>query len=78
MPISQTDGYFEKPGRNYTNADALSHFPEDIKEYNKTYTNEVFSVVTDGIKTQECCNEPWLCAVNTSSDLKNLCSFCWL
>ena len=40
-----------KPGRNNTDADVLSRFPEDIKEYNKTYTNEVFSAVTDGTKT---------------------------
>ena len=40
-----------------------------MKEYNKTYTNEVFSAVTDGIKSQECCNEAWLCAVNTNSNL---------
>ena len=40
-----------------------------LKEYNKTYTNEVFSTVTDGIKTQECCNEVWLLAVNTNSNL---------
>ena len=40
-----------------------------LKEYNKTYTNEVFSTVTDGIKTQECCNEVWLFAVNTNSNL---------
>ena len=46
-----------KPGRNNTDVDALSRFPEDIKEYNKTYTNEVFSAVTDGKKTQECSNE---------------------
>ena len=31
--------------------------------------NEVFSAVTDGITTQECCNEAWLCAVNTNSNL---------
>ena len=31
-----------KPERDNTNADALSHFPEDIEDYNKTYTNEVF------------------------------------
>ena len=37
-----------KPGRNNTDADALSRFPEDIKEYNKTYKNEAFSAVTDG------------------------------
>ena len=46
-----------KPGRNNTDVDALSRFPEDIKEYNKTYTNEVFSAVTDGKKTRECSNE---------------------
>ena len=40
-----------KPGRNNTDADTSSRFPEDIKEYKKTYTNEVFSAVTDGIKT---------------------------
>ena len=57
-----------KPGRNNTNADAFSCFPEDIKKYNKTYMNEVFSAVTDGIKTQEWCNEAWLCAVNTNSN----------
>ena len=58
-----------KPGRNNTDADALSRFPEDIKEYNKTYTNEVFSAVADGIKTQECCNEAWLCALNTNGNV---------
>ena len=58
-----------KPGRNNTDADALSRFQEDIKEYNKTYTNEVFSAVTDGIKTQERSSEAWLCAVNTNSNL---------
>ena len=58
-----------KPGRNNTDADALSRFPEDIKEYNKTYTNEVFSAVTDGIKTHECCNEAWLCGLNTNSNV---------
>ena len=47
----------------------LSCFPEDIKEYKKTCTNEVFSAATDGIKTQECCNKAWLCAVNTNSNL---------
>ena len=25
-----------KPGRNYANADVLSHFPENIEEPNKT------------------------------------------
>ena len=58
-----------KPGRNNTDADALRRFPQDIKEYNKTYTNEVFSAVTDEIKRQECWNEAWLCAVNTNSNL---------
>ena len=52
-----------KPGRNNTDADVLSRFPEDINEYEKTYTNEVHSAVTDGIKTQEYHNEAWLCAV---------------
>ena len=52
-----------KPGRNNTDADVLSRFPEDINEYEKTYTDEVHSAVTDGIKTQECHNEAWLCAV---------------
>ena len=27
------------------------------------------SVGTDGIKTQECCNEAWLCAVNANTNL---------
>ena len=58
-----------KPGRNNTDADALRRFPQDIKEYNKTYTNEVFSAVTDEIKRQECWNEAWLCAVNSNSNL---------
>ena len=58
-----------KPGRNNTDVEALSRFPEDIKEYNKIYTNEVFLVVTDGIKAQEWCNEAWFCAVNTNSNL---------
>ena len=31
--------------------------------------NEVFSAVTDGIKTQKCSNEAWLCAVTTNSNL---------
>ena len=31
-----------KPESNNTNANALNHFPEDIENYNKTYTNEVF------------------------------------
>ena len=31
-----------KPKSNNTNANALNHFPEDIENYNKTYTNEVF------------------------------------
>ena len=53
-----------KPGRNNTDADALSRFPEDIKEYNKTYTNEVFSAVTDGTKTGML-----PCAANTNSNL---------
>ena len=57
-----------KPGRNNTNADTLSCFPEDIKEFNKTYTNEVFTAVTDGIKTQEYSNEAWLSAVNANSN----------
>ena len=38
-----------KPGRNNTDVEVLRRFPEDIKEYNKIYTNEVFLVVTDGI-----------------------------
>ena len=42
-----------KPGRNNTDADALIPLPEDIKKYNKTYTNEAISAVTDGIKTQK-------------------------
>ena len=56
---------YYKPGRNNTDADVFSRFPEDINEYGKPYTNEVYSAVTDGIKTQECeCyNEAWLCAV---------------
>ena len=58
-----------KLGRNNTDADVLSRFPEDIKDNNKTYTNEVFSIVTDGIKTQECCKEAWPCAVNIKSNL---------
>ena len=59
-----------KPGRNNANADVLSHFPENIEEPNKTQKNGVFSVVTDGIKKQECCNEAWLCAVNINNLLK--------
>ena len=31
--------------------------------------SEVISAVTDGIKTQECSNETWLCAVNTNSNI---------
>ena len=58
-----------KPGRNNADAAALSRFPEDIKEYIKTYTNDVLSVGTDGTKTQECCNEAWLCAVNANTNL---------
>ena len=42
-----------KPGRNNTDADALIPLPEDIKKYNKTYTNEAISAVTDEIKTQK-------------------------
>ena len=55
-----------KPGRNNADADALTRFSEYFKEYNKTYTNEVFSAVTDGIKIQECCNDAWLYAVKTN------------
>lgn len=58
-----------KPGSNNIDADALSRFPEDIKEYKKTCDKETITAVTEGIKTQKHCNEAWLCAVNTSNNL---------
>ena len=40
-----------------------------MKEYNKTCRNEAFSAVPDGRKIQIYCNEAWLCAVNTNSNI---------
>ena len=60
--------FMQKWGKN-TNADVLSRFPENIKNVTRSTRMKYLSAVKDWIQTQECCNEAWLCAVNTNSNL---------
>ena len=52
MQLVSVENIHYKPGRNNTDVDALSRFPENINTHTMSCNKEVFNAITDGIKTQ--------------------------
>ena len=56
-----------KPGKSNTDADYFSRFPQDIREYSNTSSNNNINNVINSISNHG--DEAWLCAINANNSL---------